>query len=179
VKPGYSVSNTNTSSVTNSDGSVTVCGTQTFRNDVGDTRDENRCTTLSTINGQALITATELKETERTGPGATFESMEPFIGTWVGTVDQTGSRSYSVRLTLRWADGRLVGSSVYPELSNCRGDLVNPRIEGAALLVDEVIVEGKFNCIDTTLRLERSGDWLRYSFDGSHTGRAMLAAEEA
>jgi hypothetical protein len=66
LKPGYSVTNTNTSATPNGDGSVTVCGTQTFRNDVGKTQDEYRCSTVSPINGQALVTATSLKQTEGT-----------------------------------------------------------------------------------------------------------------
>lgn len=127
--------------------------------------------------GSSSSTASVAQQSEATSSSEASQRSEPFTGTWVGTVDQLGSRPYSVRLTLAWANGRLVGTRVYPGLSNCQVDLVNPRIEEAVLLVDEVIVVGKSNCIDTTLRLERSGDRLRYSFDGAYTGRAVLVAQ--
>jgi hypothetical protein len=79
-------------------------------------------------------------------------------------VVQTGSIPYTIDLVLEWSNGTLVGSSIYPELDNCRGDLVNPRIVDGGLHIDEVIVEGTHACVDTTLELRRSGVRLDYSF---------------
>lgn len=110
---------------------------------------------------------------ERTSVSA--ESVKPFLGKWAGPVDQEGSRPYSVSLTFGWVNGRLVGSSVYPELSYCKGDLVNPRIEAGVLKVDEVFVGGTSDCADTTVSIERVGDSLRLNFiSGSVTGSALV-----
>lgn len=104
--------------------------------------------------------------------------LDAFVGEWIGTVTQEGSSSYTVRLSLREAGNSLVGTSVYPELGNCRGDLVNPRLENSALLIDEVIVEGRSHCVNLVqLRLERSGEFLRYSFDDAYRGSALLTSE--
>mgnify|MGYP003584249487 FL=1 len=104
----------------------------------------------------------------------TLQRVEPFLGTWVGTLSasfQERTWSFSMILTLRWADGRIVGSTVFPEsdqASKCQAVLINPRFENDVLLVDEVTNDG--NCTDTTIRIERSGEWLRVSTEGSHEG---------
>lgn len=105
---------------------------------------------------------------------ASPESVKPFLGTWAGPVDQEGSHPYSVRLTFGWDNGSLVGSSAYPELSDCKGDLVNARIEAGVLQVDEVIVSGPSNCGGATLIFERDGDSLRVKFAGPAVGFALL-----
>lgn len=95
--------------------------------------------------------------------GGVPRDAAPFVGTWVGPVQQTGSGPYTVSLTLDWVDGKLVGTSVYPELGQCRGDLINPRIFDGVLTVDEVITQGS-RCVDIAIRLEPSGQTLLYSW---------------
>lgn len=96
-------------------------------------------------------------------PGGVPSDAAPFLGTWVGPVEQTGSGPYSVSLTLQWVDGKLLGTSIYPELGQCRGDLINARIFDGVLTVDEVITPGS-RCVDITIRLEPSGQTLLYSW---------------
>ena len=102
---------------------------------------------------------------------------EQFVGTWVGDVDQLAARPYTVRLTLEITDEQLTGTSVYPELDECKAELTNPRMEGDVLYIDELVTEGRSRCLDTELRLERDGDVLDYSFSAPATGSATLTRD--
>ena len=133
-------------------------------------------TATVTVTATPSATGVENPNTSSGGASSTVQGQQ-FVGTWVGPVDQVGTGPYSARLSLEMVDGKLLGSSTYPELSNCKGNLINPRFDAGALYVDEVIIERRDRCLDTTLKLERDGDSLHYAFFSPSSGTATLSRQ--
>lgn len=96
------------------------------------------------------------------------------VGTWAGTVGQTGSKSYSIALTLT-AQG---GETDYPEL-NCGGKLTRVGSAGGFTFYLETITRGGIKqggrCIDGSITVIASGDKLAWGWVGVHENRTIVA----
>jgi hypothetical protein len=110
---------------------------------------------------------------ESTGDPISRADVDAWLGQWTGPIDQSGSRPYSVRMTLDHNGKTVVGTVEYPELS-CSGALDDASLRGDVLSVVETITV-KGSCM-TTVNLEltlRPGEIL-YHFDESGGGDGVL-----
>lgn len=142
----------------------------------------------------ATVTVTEnVVVTESVSPPPTSEPVEqveptptkpsvptsPLLGTWAGGVDQDGSLSYSVRVTITASGDRLVGKFDYPELG-CLGDWVPHSTTGDAyVFIERLTIEG--SCIDgVKIMIQPQADGtLAYGFDHEgYVGSATLTQDD-
>lgn len=108
-----------------------------------------------------------------TGAPVALADVEPWLGDWTGPVNQSGSRPYSVRMTLAHDGRTVVGLVEYPELS-CSGVLNNAQLVGDALTIQEEITKngGCLKFVDLTLALAPGR--IDYSFNQMYTGSGRL-----
>ncbi len=107
---------------------------------------------------------------------ATYPDDEPgqgdaaaFLGTWSGPIEQGGSTYYGVEVALSLnARGNLRGKVHYPELDDCSGSWVKPRLRGNRLRMIELI-GGSTRCtpeVKIEVRLSEDGAAMAYDADG-------------
>lgn len=110
------------------------------------------------------------------GTGSPIEraDVEPWLGEWSGPIDQTGSKPYSVRMTLAHDGTTVVGLVEYPELS-CSGVLNKAELISGVLTIQEEITKngGCLKYVDLTLKLVP--DRIDYSFDTVYFGSGQLS----
>lgn len=108
------------------------------------------------------------------------DQVRGMLGTWKGPINQTGSRKYSVLLSLR-QDGRtVVGSVEYPEL-RCNGYLHAAKLMSGTLHIVETITKNGSCVEEVPLELTLQGDKLHYHFDGGRRhgeGTGLLTRQQ-
>lgn len=109
-------------------------------------------TAVTTVTATTTVTVAEpdpdppgpVAEPDPDPPGPTDEA--PFGGTWSGVVDQPGSGSYTVRVTLSGTSDLVAGVVEYPELG-CGGRWEMFEVSDGAYLFTEHIAYGG-RCVD-------------------------------
>lgn len=125
------------------------------------------------VNGYQII-LTDTNANAGAATDAWASTWEPFLDTWSGTIDQSGT-AYGVEVTLYLdRSGMLVGRVVYPELDSCSGTWQHARLSGRSLKLVEHIADGDHPCVlEVKIRvtLSEDGTQLAYSADdGLATG---------
>ncbi len=97
-------------------------------------------------------------------PTPTHDMPNGFAGSWSGTVSQSGSPDYTVKLSLANGNiGQNVGRASYPELG-CVADLYLTDVAGSTIRVQgQLVVNSYNNCVAATLDLGlRSSSSMNY-----------------
>jgi hypothetical protein len=96
------------------------------------------------------------------------------VGTWSGTVAQSGSKGYSVVLTIRQGGG----DTEYSELG-CAGKLTRVGAQGGFIFYIETITQGGIKqggrCIDGSITVTMLGEKLAWGWVGTHETRVIVA----
>ena len=108
------------------------------------------------------------------------DQVRGMLGTWKGPINQTGSRKYSVLLSLRHDGRTVVGSVAYPEL-RCNGYLHAAKLMSGTLHIAETITKNGSCVEEVPLELTLQGDKLHYHFDGGRRhgeGTGLLTRQQ-
>ncbi len=114
-----------------------------------------------------------------TAPARTYDMPSGFPGSWSGSVGQSGSAAYTVKISLTNGDiGDNVGRASYPELG-CVADLFLTDVTSSAIRVQgKLIVNSYNNCVaatlDLTLRSRSAMDYLAQSPGFAGSASAVL-----